>query len=161
MIEPAYILDKIPHMPPFRFIDEIMHIDSTNVEGIYTFSSELIFYNGHFPEYKITPGVILIETMAQIGLLPIGIYNHLVENVNAENVNNILPFLTGSKINFKTPVFPGEKVHVIGRKKYFRHGKLICEVKMLNSKNNITCFGTLEGVIFQRKHSGNEVIYKK
>jgi 3-hydroxyacyl-[acyl-carrier-protein] dehydratase len=150
MIEAGFILDIIPHSPPFRFIDEIIMIDHEQVEGSYTFNPDQYFYDGHFPDFKITPGVILIETMAQIGLLPLGIYNYLKENTAHSAKDGILPLLINADVKFRKKVLPGETIRVIGIKKMFRHGKLSCDVKMLNKHNEVVCSGILEGVIMQR-----------
>ncbi len=60
------ILALVPQQEPFRFIDEIVSIDEEKIVGAYRFREDAFFYRGHFPGNPITPGVILIETMAQI-----------------------------------------------------------------------------------------------
>ena len=68
------ILKYLPYSKPFLFVDEILHVDENSVKGTFTFDGQLDFYKGHFIDNPITPGVILIETMAQIGLVSLGIY---------------------------------------------------------------------------------------
>ena len=68
------IVSLVPQQAPFRFIDEIISLDEENISGAYRFKEDEFFYKGHFPERPITPGVILIETMAQIGATAFGIY---------------------------------------------------------------------------------------
>ena len=68
------IISKLPYSKPFLFVDEIIDIDENGVEGTYTFDENLDFYKGHFKENPITPGVILTETMAQLGVVCIGIF---------------------------------------------------------------------------------------
>ncbi len=63
------IISKLPYSKPFLFVDELLHIDENRVEGTYTFDENLDFYKGHFKDNPITPGVILTEVMAQIGLV--------------------------------------------------------------------------------------------
>ena len=53
-----HILDKLPYSKPFLFVDEILQINENGVEGSYTFDSNLDFYNGHFKNNPVTPGVI-------------------------------------------------------------------------------------------------------
>lgn len=136
------IVDKLPYSKPFLFVDELLHIDENGVEGTFTFTADLDFYKGHFKENPITPGVILTETMAQIGVVCLGIY--LLEN--EFNSDSKIAF-TSSEIEYLKPVYPNEKVIVISEKIYFRFGKLKCKVKMLNANNEEVCKGTIAGMI--------------
>lgn len=138
----AEILEKLPYSAPFLFVDELLSVDDNGVTGTFTFKEDLDFYKGHFKRHPITPGVILTETMAQIGLVCLGIY--LIGNeINAETQIG----LTSTDIEFLKPVFPNEKVTVISEKIYFRFNKLKCKVKMLNEENETVCEGTIAGII--------------
>lgn len=136
------IILKLPYSKPFLFVDELLHIDENGVEGIYTFDENLDFYKGHFKYNPITPGVILTEVMAQIGLVCLGIYL-----LNDEFNSNTSIALTSTEIHFLKPVFPNEKVTVISEKIYFRFGKLKCKVRMKNEKGAEVCNGTIAGMI--------------
>src|SRR6478609_10654745 len=136
------ILSKLPYSKPFLFVDEILRIDENGVEGTYTFDEHLDFYKGHFKDNPVTPGVILTETMAQIGLVCLGIYL-LGSDFNAETKIA----LTSSEIEYLKPVFPNEKVIVVSEKMYFRFGKLKCRVKMFNANDEEVCRGTIAGMI--------------
>jgi 3-hydroxyacyl-[acyl-carrier-protein] dehydratase len=134
------IIYKLPYSKPFLFVDEILFIDENSVEGSFIFKENLDFYKGHFKNTPITPGVILTETMAQIGLVCLGIY--LNEGKEIKNIG-----FTSLEVEFLKPVYPNEKVTVISEKVYYRFGKLKCKVKMLNEKNEEVCSGTLAGMI--------------
>lgn len=134
------IISKLPYTQPFLFVDDIISIDENGVEGTFTFDENLDFYKGHFKENPVTPGVILTETMAQIGLVCLGIY--LNEGKEIKNIG-----FTSSEVEFLKAVYPNEKVTVISEKIYYRFGKLKCKVKMLNEKNEEVCSGTLAGMI--------------
>jgi 3-hydroxyacyl-[acyl-carrier-protein] dehydratase len=136
------IIDKLPYAKPFLFVDELLDINQNGVTGVYTYAAELDFYKGHFKNNPITPGVILTETMAQIGVVCFGIY--LVGDQFKETTKIAL---TSSDIEYLKPVYPNEKVTVISEKVYFRFGKLKCNVKMINSQNEIVCQGTIAGMI--------------
>jgi 3-hydroxyacyl-[acyl-carrier-protein] dehydratase len=136
------IISKLPYSKPFLFVDELLHIDENGVEGTYTFDENLDFYKGHFKDNPVTPGVILTEVMAQIGLVCLGIYL-LNDTFNATTAIA----LTSSEINFLKPVFPNEKVTVFSEKIYFRFGKLKCKVMMKNEKDETVCSGTIAGMI--------------
>ena len=136
------IISKLPYSKPFLFVNEIIHIDENGVEGTFTFDENLDFYKGHFKEYPITPGVILTETMAQIGLVCLGIF--ILKNTFNEKTSIAL---TSTDIEFLKPVFPNEKVTVISEKIYFRFGKLKCKVIMKNHKGEVVCSGEIAGMI--------------
>ena len=136
------ILNKLPYTKPFLFVDELLHIDENGVEGKFTFSADLDFYKGHFKDNPVTPGVILTEVMAQIGVVCLGIY--LLGN--DFNIKSKVA-LTSSEIEYLKPVYPNETVTVISKKVYFRFGKLKCNVKMLNANKEEVCHGTIAGMI--------------
>ncbi len=139
------IISKLPYSKPFLFVDELLHIDENGVEGTYTFDENLDFYKGHFRDNPITPGVILTEAMAQIGLVCLGIYL-----LNDEFNTTTSIALTSTEIEFLKPVFPNEKVKIISEKMYFRFGKLKCKVSMKNKKGEEVCSGTIAGIITNR-----------
>ena len=136
------IISNLPYSKPFLFVDEIIYIDENGVEGAYTFDEDLEFYKGHFRDFHITPGVILTETMAQIGVVCLGIY---LLDKNFNSATKIA--MTSTEIEFLKPVYPNEKVTVTSEKVYFRFGKLKCRVKMVNQSNEEVCNGTISGMI--------------
>lgn len=136
------IIAKLPYSEPFLFVDELLSINENGAEGTFTFNENLEFYKGHFKDKPITPGVILTEVMAQIGLVCLGIY---LLNNEFNKMNSIA--LTSTNIEFLKPVFPSEKVIVISEKIYFRFGKLKCKVIMKNEKQEIVCRGEIAGII--------------
>jgi len=138
------IIKQLPYQKPFLFVDEVTAISEKGVTGNYTFKPTEFFYKGHFKENPITPGVILTETMAQIGVVCLGIYL-VKEQVTAKK--NLQIALTSNQVDFYLPVLPSEKVTVISEKIYFRFNKLKCSVKMLNDKKELVCRGTISGMI--------------
>jgi 3-hydroxyacyl-[acyl-carrier-protein] dehydratase len=136
------IISKLPYSKPFLFVDKIIRIDEDGVEGEYTFDENLDFYKGHFKDKPVTPGVILIEVMAQIGLVCLGVFL-LNEKMNS----NSTIALTSTDIEFLKPVFPNEKVSVVSQKIYFRFGKLKCKVSMKNERDEVVCNGIIAGMI--------------
>jgi 3-hydroxyacyl-[acyl-carrier-protein] dehydratase len=136
------IVSKLPYSKPFLFVDDLLHINENGVEGTYFFDENLDFYKGHFKANPITPGVILTEVMAQIGLVCLGIF--LLNDTFNKNTSIAL---TSTEIEFLKPVFPNEKVRVISEKVYFRFGKLKCKVKMINQNKEEVCNGIIAGII--------------
>ncbi len=138
------IISLLPYQDPFLFIDEIDAISETGIKGNYTFNEEAFFYEGHFKNNPITPGVILTECMAQIGLVCLGIYL-LKDELNKTKQPQIA--LTASQMDFYLPVLPGEKVTVVSKKEVFRFNKLKCKVKMLNIDGELIARGTISGML--------------
>jgi 3-hydroxyacyl-[acyl-carrier-protein] dehydratase len=136
------IIEHLPYSKPFLFVDEICSISENGVEGTFYFDGNLDFYKGHFKDNPITPGVILIETMAQIGLVCLGIFL-LNDTFNKKSVIA----LTSSEIEYLKPVFPNSKVKVVSEKIYFRFNKLKCKVTMYNDLEEQVCRGTISGMI--------------
>ncbi|GAA4323530.1 beta-hydroxyacyl-ACP dehydratase [Pontixanthobacter gangjinensis] len=145
------ILDQLPYSPPFLFVDEIYSVNDNSISGGYFFDSDLDFYRGHFKKAPVTPGVILTECMAQIGVVCLGIYLNSLENMAAENSHFAL---SSTDIEFLKPVFPGEKVRVEAEKQYFRFHKLKSKVEMFNEKGELVCRGIIAGMILKSNNSG-------
>lgn len=137
----AEILKKLPYCKPFLFVDEIISIQENGVVGSFTFDENLDFYKGHFKNNPITPGVILTECMAQIGLVCLGIF------LSKDLSESSSIALSSTEIEFLKPVFPNEKVTVISEKIFFRFNKLKCKVWMKNEKSEVVCEGVISGFI--------------
>lgn len=136
------IIEQLPYSEPFLFVKDIISVTEDTISGIYVFKKDDFFYEGHFKNNPITPGVILTECMAQIGLVCLGIY--LLKN--EKHSENTTFALSSTEIDFYIPVYPGEKVTVISEKIYFRFQKLKCKVRMMNSKNEIVAKGIISGM---------------
>ena len=121
------IISYLPYTEPFLFVDDLTLVSDQAVEGHFTFKESAFYYRGHFKDNPITPGVILTETMAQIGVVCLGIYL-LRDKVLRDGFPKIA--LTSNSVDFYIPVFPGERVTVRSEKEYFRFNKLKCKVYM-------------------------------
>lgn len=141
----ADIIDQLPYSEPFLFVDELLQVDENSVTGTYTFKKEHAFYKGHFKDHPVTPGVILTETMAQIGMVCLGVF--LLGN---DLKKDTVVAFTSADMEFLKPVYPGEKVTVSSQKIFFRFGKLKCSAVMKNEAGQEVCRGTLAGMITQK-----------
>lgn len=135
------IIAKLPYSEPFLFVDELSKISEKGVVGSYTFKEDSDFYKGHFKNFPVTPGVLLTECCAQIGLVCFGIYL-LGTNTSTETKIG----LSSSQMEFLAPVFPNEKVTVSSELVYFRFSKLKCKVKMYNAAGVLVCTGVIAGM---------------
>lgn len=138
------IIDLLPYQAPFLFVEELTLVSKNGIEGYYTFKEDEYFYRGHFKDSPITPGVILIEVMAQIGVVCLGVLL-LKEQVSKTEKPQIA--LTSNQVDFFLPVQPKERVRVVSEKIYFRFNKLKCKVHLFNDKNELVCRGTISGMI--------------
>lgn len=137
------IISLLPYQEPFLFVDELTEFSEKGITGHYTFRKDEYFYKGHFKGNPVTPGVILTEVMAQIGLVCFGI--SLLNNKDLNSKPEIA--LTSNAVEFYLPVFPGEKVIVVSEKEYFRFNKLKCQVQMFNADNELICRGHISGMV--------------
>ncbi|MDR1970318.1 MAG: 3-hydroxyacyl-ACP dehydratase FabZ [Treponema sp.] len=93
----------LPHRKPFLFVDRIISADKERICARHVFTAEEFFFPGHFPQYPVVPGVILVETMAQsggAGLRKLGILGD----------NALFVLATVDKVKFRRQVRPGEEL---------------------------------------------------
>jgi 3-hydroxyacyl-[acyl-carrier-protein] dehydratase len=141
------IISKLPYGESFLFVDSLEEISEKGVTGSYTFCEDEVFYGAHFKHFAVTPGVILIECMAQIGLVCLGINIHREHLQEQSTASGFQVALAESEVEFLKPVFPKETVTVISELVYFRFQKLKCKVKMTNAKGEVVCKGVLSGMV--------------
>ena len=138
------IIQLLPYQAPFLFVEELTYISENRSEGYYTFKNDEYFYQGHFKDKPITPGVILTEVMAQIGVVCLGIY--LLKN-DFSKIKKPQIALTSNEVDFFLAVKPKERVKVVSEKIYFRFNKLKCKVQLFNPKNELVCKGIISGML--------------
>ncbi len=97
------IKEILPHRDPFLFIDEIYELNENDILGLKHVKADEYYFEGHFPDYPILPGVIIVEAMAQIG----GI---LVLTKVPDPENYLTFFAKIDKVKFKNKVFPGDTI---------------------------------------------------
>ena len=97
------IKEILPHRDPFLFIDEIYELNENDILGLKHVKADEYYFEGHFPNYPILPGVIIVEAMAQIG----GI---LVLTKVPDPENYLTFFAKIDKVKFKNKVFPGDTI---------------------------------------------------
>ncbi len=106
VIEVEEIMQMIPHRYPFLLIDRVKDIvlDSSAI-GIKNVSINEPFFQGHFPNHPIMPGVLLIEAMAQTSAV-------LVIKTTGNAAGKVVYFMTIDKARFRKPVRPGDQVEL-------------------------------------------------
>jgi 3-hydroxyacyl-[acyl-carrier-protein] dehydratase len=139
------VLELLPQQEPFRFVDEIMEVDDDHIVARYTFRPDAGFYRGHFPGNPITPGVLLVEAMAQTGVVALGIYLVARER-GVEDVRRVLTVFTDVSAEFSGVVRPGDRVTIRARKVFFRRMKLRAEVEMRKDDGSLVATATVAGM---------------
>jgi 3-hydroxyacyl-[acyl-carrier-protein] dehydratase len=106
VIEVEEIMQMIPHRYPFLLIDRVKKIVlDTSAVGIKNVSMNEPFFQGHFPDHPIMPGVLLIEAMAQTSAV-------LVIKTTGNVAGKVVYFMTVDKARFRKPVRPGDQVEL-------------------------------------------------
>jgi len=95
------IMKILPHRYPFLLVDGVLELNEEKIKAFKNVSINEPFFQGHFPNYPIMPGVLIVEGMAQTaGLL-------LLKDMD----ENVIPLFTGiDKARFKKEVKPGDKL---------------------------------------------------
>ena len=97
------IKKRLPHRFPFLLVDKVISLDETSIVGIKNVTFNESFFQGHFPDEPIMPGVLLVEALAQTGGL-------LVLSTVEEPEKYSTYFLKIDKVKFKSKVVPGDTV---------------------------------------------------
>lgn len=106
------VLRRIPHRPPFLFVDEIVSETAEGLVARRTWRQAEDFYSGHYPGAPITPGVLLCEAVFQTGAL------YLAGALSGASSSAGVPLLVKiSDVRFRSPVYPGDVVTIEVKKK--------------------------------------------
>lgn len=102
------ILNILPHRYPFLMVDRIVELEpGKRVVGLKNVTINENFFQGHYPDYPIMPGVLILECMAQVsGFILLGMNEHRAKT----------PYFTGiDKARFRRPVRPGDQLRIESR----------------------------------------------
>ncbi|WP_216829916.1 3-hydroxyacyl-ACP dehydratase FabZ [Alkalihalobacterium elongatum] len=130
------IKEIIPHRYPFLLIDKILEVEEgQRAIGLKNVTANEEFFNGHFPDYPVMPGVLIIEALAQVGAVAI---------LKKEENRGKLAFFAGiDNCRFKEQVKPGDQLRLeveivrlrgpIGKGKATASvdGKVVCETELM------------------------------
>jgi 3-hydroxyacyl-[acyl-carrier-protein] dehydratase len=114
VIEVEEIMQMIPHRYPFLLIDRVTEIvpDATAV-GIKNVTVSEPFFQGHFPDHPIMPGVLIIEAMAQTSAV-------LVIETTGNKADSVIYFMAVENARFRKPILPGHTIHLHVKKQRSR-----------------------------------------
>ena len=142
LLTPREVLPMIPQQEPFRFVDEITELSAERVTGVYRWRPEADFYRGHFPGNPVTPGVLLVECMAQCTIVPLAIYYfHATTRPSGE----FRP-CHDATIDFSGLVRPGDRVRTEAQLLFYRRRKVRVRAEMKREDGTLVCSGELAGM---------------
>jgi 3-hydroxyacyl-[acyl-carrier-protein] dehydratase len=142
------IKNYLPHKEPFLFVDEVLELEEgKRVKGLYRVSEDSFWVKSHFENFPIMPGVLILESLAQISLL---IFKDKLDK-------NLFPiFVKIENFSFKNPVFPNDTLYLESKVVLEKMGFIKFEVKATKNQNEIVG----EGVIFATLKRKEELIKK-
>ncbi len=101
------IMQMIPHRYPFLLIDRVVDVVSgESAVGIKNVSINEAYFQGHFPQRPVMPGVLIIEAMAQTAAVLV------VHTLGPGSEGKLVYFMSVDSARFRRPVFPGDQLHV-------------------------------------------------
>jgi UDP-3-O-[3-hydroxymyristoyl] N-acetylglucosamine deacetylase / 3-hydroxyacyl-[acyl-carrier-protein] dehydratase len=140
------ITRMLPHRYPFQMVDKIIHLDEKSVTGVKNITINEPFFQGHFPDNPIMPGVLQVEALAQTG-------GFLVLNTVPDPERYLTYFLGIDECRFRKMVVPGDTLVL--------HCELLADIKKGFSKmkgrifvaNQLTCEATMIAQIARKPDS--------
>ena len=138
MMDNLEVRKRLPHREPFLFIDEVIEVNNEFIEAKRFISPDEDFFKGHFPNFPIMPGVLILEAMAQSCAL---LGSHIMSQTANEKSMYLLCGV--EKVRFKKKVLPGDtlvfKSSVISTKRgiwkfkssAYSGEKLVCSAEIL------------------------------
>lgn len=149
VLPPERVVELLPQVDPFRFVDEIVELDEDHIVATYRFRPDAWFYRGHFPGNPVTPGVILLEAMAQASVVALGIHLLALQG-GLDMVERHIALFTDAEVEFGGLVEPGARVTTRAHKKFFRRMKIRSEAEMSLDDGTLVCSGTISGMAVPR-----------
>ena len=104
MLDTLEIMKRIPHRYPFLLVDRILEVnkEEQKIKGLKNVTINEEFFNGHFPQYPVMPGVLIMEALAQTA--------GVLELSKPENKGKLVFYAGMDKVKFKKQVVPGDQL---------------------------------------------------
>lgn len=102
MMELKQILEALPHRYPFLLVDRILETSGNEIIALKNVTINEPFFQGHFPQYPVMPGVLIMEALAQTA--------GVLELSKEENKGKLVFYAGMDKVKFKKQVVPGDQL---------------------------------------------------
>lgn len=134
MLDRTKIKEIIPHRDPFLLVDEVLELDDKSAKAIWKLTGDEYFFKGHFPGQPILPGVLMVESLAQVGAI--------IALSKEENKGKVALFGKINNTRFKKTVVPGDTLELnveitkakgpagMGMGKAYVDGELVCSSEL-------------------------------
>jgi len=109
MLDIHQIRKILPHRYPLLLVDRIDEMDENHVIGTKNVSSNEPYFQGHFPDFPVMPGVLIVEAMAQVGAIWL---LSSEPGTTAQLTSKLVLFTSIEKAKFRRPVFPGDQLQI-------------------------------------------------
>ena len=107
------IYARIPHRPPFLWVDRIVDIKEGSITAEKYISSDLAVFKGHYPGYPLMPGVLICEAVFQAGAILMADTLARSNQDDSASVSNAIPVLTRIyNAKFKRQILPGDTIQI-------------------------------------------------
>lgn len=136
-----WIRKILPHRQPFLLIDRVLELTPNSAVAVKSVSFNEPFFAGHFPEFPVMPGVLIVEAMAQTSAIVANTSEHV-----EQRDSSIALFAGMDNVRFRRPVVPGDQMRIEIEINYFRRSYSKGEGRVLVD-GELVCSGTLMSVI--------------
>jgi len=127
------IMELLPHRYPFLLVDRVLEFNpGKSITALKNVTVNEPFFQGHFPDHPVMPGVLILEALAQVS----GIYEFATREANKESTHFLFLFVSIDKARFRRQVIPGDQ--------------LILQVDLISKKRNmmkVKGTATVDGVV--------------
>jgi len=103
-LDVTQVMKILPHRHPFLMVDRVKEIKGNNITAIKNISGSEHYFEGHFPDHPIMPGVLQLEAIAQVG--------GILMLKKAENLGKLAYFTSADNVKWRKPVYPGDTLTI-------------------------------------------------